>query len=132
MGERIRRDRKLTTEEVARIREARAEFAGQPSKAQLLSSPMYVGPMSIDEYLAWRKGAGTVPLTQQLQAALAATGQSLYAIAQASGVAAPVLQRFVNGERGITLETAGKLAAYLGLALLPDPSVSGSEQTAAL
>ena len=132
MVDRVRRNRKLTAEEVARIREARAEFAGQPSKAQLLDSPMYVGPMSIEEYLAWRTGAGSVPLARQLQAALAATGQSLYAIAQASGVAAPVLQRFVNGERGITLETAGKLAAYLGLALLPDPSVSGSQQTAAL
>jgi hypothetical protein len=55
-------------------------------------------------------------------AAIAATGQSLYAIAQASGVAAPVLQRFVNGERGITLETARKLAAYLGLALMPGRS----------
>lgn len=65
-------------------------------------------------------------------AAIAATGKSLYAIAQASGVAAPVLQRFVNGKRGITLETAGKLAAYLGLALWPDPSASGSQQTAAL
>jgi hypothetical protein len=132
MVDRIRRNRKLTAEEAARVREARAEFTGQPSKAELLSSPMYVGPMSIEEYLAWRKGAGDVPLARQLQAALAATGQSLYAIAQASGVAAPVLQRFVNGERGITLETAGRLAAYLGLALLPNPSVSGSQQTAAL
>ena len=132
MVDRIRRNRNLTAEEAARIRKARAEFAGQPSKAELLSSPMYVGPMSIEEYLAWRKGAGDVPLARQLQAALAATGQSLYAIAQASGVAAPVLQRFVNGERGITLETAGRLAAYLGLALLPNPSVSGSQQTAAL
>ena len=132
MVDRIRRNRKLTAEEAARIREARAEFTEQPSKAELLSSPMYVGPMSIEEYLTWRKGAGDVPLTRQLQAALAATGQSLYAIAQASGVAAPVLQRFVNGERGITLETAGRLAAYLGLALLPNPSVSGSQQTAAI
>lgn len=132
MVDRIRRNRKLTAEEAARVREARAEFTGQPSKAELLSSPMYVGPMSIEEYLAWRKGAGDVPLARQLQAALAATGQSLYAIAQASGVAAPVLQRFVNGERGITLETAGRLAAYLGLALLPNPSVSGSQQTAAI
>jgi plasmid maintenance system antidote protein VapI len=76
--------------------------------------------MSLDEYLSWRKGAGDVPLAQQLKAGIAATGQSLYAIAQATGVAAPVLQRFVNGERGITLDTAGKVAAYLGLALLPD------------
>ena len=121
MGERIRRNRKLPAEEVARLREARAEFSGRPSKAQLLQSGQYVGPMSLEEYLSWRKGAGDVPLARQLQAAIAATGRSLYSIAQGSGVAAPVVQRFVNGERGITLETAGKLAAYLGLALLPDP-----------
>ena len=76
--------------------------------------------MSIDEYLEWRNGANGMPLAQQLKGAIAATGQSLYSIAQSSGVAAPVLQRFVNGERGITLETAGKLAAYLGLGLLPE------------
>lgn len=121
MPERIRRNRKLTPEEAATLREVRAEFSGRPSQAELLESGEYVGPMSIEEYLSWRKGAGDVPLAAQLQAAIAATGQSLYAIAQASGVAAPVLQRFVNGQRGITLETAGKLAAYLGLALLPEP-----------
>jgi hypothetical protein len=122
MPERIRRNRKLNAEEVTRLREARAEFSRRPSKAQLLASGEYVGPMSIEEYLNWRKGAGDVPLARQLQAAVAATGQSLYSIAQASGVPAPVLQRFVNGERGITLETAGKLAEYLGLALLPAPA----------
>jgi len=121
MPKRIRRNRRLNAGEVARLREARAEFSGRPSKAQLLQSGDYAGPMSIEEYLSWRKGAGDVPLARQLQAAIAATGQSLYSIAQASGVAAPVVQRFVNGQRGITLETAGKLAAYLGLALLPEP-----------
>lgn len=75
--------------------------------------------MSLEEYLKWRKTAGNAPLTTQLQAAIQATGQSLYSVAQASGVAAPVLQRFVNGERGITLETASKLADYLGLTLSP-------------
>lgn len=85
----------------------------------LRKSGQYAGPMSIEEYLNWRKGAGDAPLAHQLRAAIAATGQSLYAVAQGSGVAAPVLQRFVNGERGITLETAGRIAAYLGLALLP-------------
>jgi hypothetical protein len=120
MSERIRRNRRLNSEEAARLREARAEFSARPSKGQLLGSGQYAGPMSVEEYLSWRKGAGDVPLAGQLQAAIAATGQSLYAIAQASGVAAPVLQRFVNGERGITLETAGKVAAYLGMALLPD------------
>ena len=116
MAERIQRRRKLTAEEVARLRAVRAEFASRPSKAELLKSGDYAGPMCLDEYLAWRKGAGDVPLAQQLQAALAATGQSLYAIAQASGVAGPVLQRFVNGERGITLETAGRLAVRTGRA----------------
>jgi len=120
MVERLRKDRKLTAEEAAKIKAVRAEFAGRPTKAELLKSGEYAGPMSIDEYLSWRKGAGEAPLTQQLQAAIAATGQSLYSLSQASGVAAPVLQRFVNGERGITLETAGKLAAHLGLSLLPD------------
>jgi len=119
--QRVRRERKLTPEEAARLRAARAEYAARPTKDELLRSGDYAGPMSLEEYLSWRKGAGDAPLTRQLQAAIAATGQSLYAVAQASGVAAPVLQRFVNGERGITLETAAKLANYLGLALLPSP-----------
>jgi Helix-turn-helix len=119
MSHRVRRERKLTAEEAARIRQARAEFADRPSQDKLLTTGRAAGPMSIEEYLAWREQAGDAPLTQQLKAAIEATGDSLYSIAQGSGVAAPVLQRFVNGERGITLDTAGKLAAYLGLALLP-------------
>lgn len=120
MPERIRRTQKTKPEEAARLRAVRAEFQDKPSAAKLLQSGEYAGPMSLDEYLSWRKGAGEAPLTRQLQAAISATEQSLYAIAQGSGIAAPVLQRFVNGERGITLDTAGKLAAYLGLSLLPE------------
>lgn len=119
MSQRIRRDRKLTPDEVARVRQARAEFADRPGKDELLTTDRVSGPMSIEEYLAWRAGAGDAPLTQQLKAAIESTGASLYAISQESGVAAPILQRFMNGERGITLETAGKLAEFLGLALLP-------------
>ncbi|MCI0360408.1 MAG: helix-turn-helix domain-containing protein [Planctomycetaceae bacterium] len=119
MAQRIRRERKLTPEEIARVRQARAEFADRPGQSKLLATDRATGPMSIEEYLAWRERAGDAPLTQQLKAAIEATGDSLYSIAQGSGVAAPVLQRFVNGERGITLDTAGKLAAYLGLSLLP-------------
>ncbi len=120
MPERIRRQHKLKPEEAARLRAVRAEFKDKPSPAKLLQSGEYAGPMSLEEYLSWRKGAGEAPLTKQLQAAIASTEQSLYSIAQGSGIAAPVLQRFVNGERGITLDTAGKLAAYLGLSLLPE------------
>ena len=122
MPERIKRNRKLTAEEVSELRAVRAEFSSRPAMQQLLNSGEYVGPMSLDEYLSWRKGAGDAPLSRQLKAAIAATNQSLYSIAQGSGIAAPVLQRFVNGERGITLETAGKVADYLGLALLPTPN----------
>jgi plasmid maintenance system antidote protein VapI len=42
-----------------------------------------------------------------------------YAIAQATGVSQSVLNRFINGERGISLETAAKLCQYLDLDLLP-------------
>ena len=119
---RITRNRKLTTEEAQRVRAARAEFAQKPSKMQLLVSGNYAGPMSLEEYFAWRKGMSDAPLAKQLKAAIQSCGQALYAISQASGVSAPVLQRFMNGERGITLDTAGKLAVYLGLSLLPDPS----------
>lgn len=120
MPERIRRQQKLKPDEAVQLRAARAEFKDKPTKAMLLQSGEYAGPMSLEEYLSWRKGAGDAPLTRQLQAAIAATEQSLYSIAQGSGIAAPVLQRFVSGERGITLDTAGKLAAYLGLSLLPE------------
>ena len=120
MPERIRREQTVNPEDASRLRAARTEFAGKPSRSQLLQSGEYAGPMSLDDYLTWRKGAGDAPLTRQLQAAISATEQSLYAIAQGCGIAAPVLQRFVNGERGITLDTAGKLAAYLGLSLLPN------------
>jgi transcriptional regulator with XRE-family HTH domain len=40
-----------------------------------------------------------------------------YAIAQATGVSQSVLNRFINGERGISLETAAKLCQYLDLDL---------------
>jgi plasmid maintenance system antidote protein VapI len=78
--------------------------------------------MSIAEFMEWRKGAGDSSLTQQLLAAIAATDESLADIAEGAGVATPILQRFVNGERGVTLETAGKIAAYLGLGLMPTAS----------
>ena len=127
MPKRIRRDRRLSADEAEQLRAARAEFDSRPSKSELLASDEYAGPMSVEEYLEWRRGSADVPLARQLQAAIAATGQSLYSVAQASGVAPPVLQRFVNGERGITLETAGKLAAYLGLGLLPETKAKDTD-----
>lgn len=120
MVKRILRTEKLSPEEVAKDRAIRAEFSKRPSKTELLASGDYAGPMSLDEYLDWRKEQSEAPLSDQLRAAIAACGLSTNAVAQAAGVPSPVLQRFVAGQRGITLETAGKLARYLGLVLLPD------------
>jgi hypothetical protein len=120
MAQRIIRNRRLTPEEAARDSAVRAQFARHPSKRDLTAAGEYIGPMSLEEYLTWRSRKAEAPLTKQLQAALKACPKTVYAISQESGVSAPIIQRFLSGERGITLDTAGKLAAYLGLSLLPD------------
>ena len=56
-------------------------------------------------------------IVEQLRLAIAASGQTEYAIAKGSGVSQSVVNRFVNGERGISLETAAKLCEYLDLDL---------------
>ncbi len=56
-------------------------------------------------------------LHDQLRQAVADSGLSLYRIAKDSGVAYPVLYRFARGERDLTLETASRLADFLGMRL---------------
>jgi len=56
-------------------------------------------------------------IVDQLQRAIAKSGQSEYAIAKGSGVSQSVINRFTNGERSISLETAAKLCTYLKLEL---------------
>jgi hypothetical protein len=122
MVQRVVRKHRLTSDDVAHDRTVRDRFARHPSKKALIATGEYIGPMSVDEYLEWRRGRSSPPLTKQLQAALKACNKTVYAIAQESGVSAAIIQRFLSGERGITLETAGKLASYLGLSLLPHPT----------
>ena len=57
-------------------------------------------------------------LVETLKFAIANSDKSRYAIARESNVSEAVLSRFVNGERGITLETASKLSTVLGLSLV--------------
>jgi transcriptional regulator with XRE-family HTH domain len=57
------------------------------------------------------------PLKDAIKAALQATGESVNALAKRAGVSQPILQRFLAGKRGLTLETADKLCACLGLEL---------------
>lgn len=58
-------------------------------------------------------------IVEQLQQAIKRSSETQYAIAQATGVSQSVLNRFINGERGISLETAAKLCQYLDLDLAP-------------
>jgi transcriptional regulator with XRE-family HTH domain len=58
-------------------------------------------------------------IVEQLRQAIRDSGQTEYAIAKGSGVSQSVVNRFVNGERSISLETAAKLCQYLDLDLVP-------------
>lgn len=56
-------------------------------------------------------------IVEQLRHAIANCGESEYAIAKATGISQSVLNRFVSGKRGISLETAATLCLYLNLRL---------------
>ena len=57
-------------------------------------------------------------LEKRIRAAIKKSGVSVYRLAKDSGVSQPVICRFVNGKRGITLATASKLVETLGLELV--------------
>ena len=56
-------------------------------------------------------------LEKQIRAAFKKSGLTIYRLAKDSGVSQPVVSRFVNGKRGITLATASKLVETLKLEL---------------
>ncbi len=58
-------------------------------------------------------------ISEQLREVIRADGRSLAAIAQESGIDRAALSRFVNGRRGITIDSAAKLARYFRLELRP-------------
>ncbi len=60
-------------------------------------------------------------LVETLKQAIVNSEMSRYEIARRAGVSQAIISRFVNGERGIKLETAGKLASVLGLSLTATP-----------
>ena len=51
-------------------------------------------------------------LTDQLRSAVLDSGISHYRIAKDTGMSQPIITRFANGDRSISLDTADKLAAY--------------------
>lgn len=59
-----------------------------------------------------------VPLAEQLLALVAGSGMTVNAVALASGVPQPVLQRLVSGSRdNVRLDTADKLCEFFGVRL---------------
>ena len=59
-------------------------------------------------------------ISESLRDAIENSGQSLYQIAKGTGVPNPTLYRWIDGSRAnISIETADRLAQYLGLELKP-------------
>jgi hypothetical protein len=70
-------------------------------------------------------------LTETLKAAIAQSEASRYRIAKEAGVLETSLSRFMAGETSLRLDKADRLAAYLGLRLVPDPDAKLPEPTPA-
>jgi len=54
-----------------------------------------------------------------LRKTIETSSETRYRIAIETGVSEAALSRFVSGKRGLSLDALDKLAAHLGLALLP-------------
>lgn len=76
--------------------------AAKPAQQPLFAELEYPLETSIDD---------------QLRQAMKDSNLSRYAIAQQSGISQSVLSRFASGDRGLTAETAERLAHSLGLRL---------------
>ena len=68
-------------------------------------------------------------LTDVLRAAIEQSGLTVYRIGKATGIDTANLGRFVRGEMSVRLDKADRLAAYLGLRLVPDPDAVPPEPT---
>jgi transcriptional regulator with XRE-family HTH domain len=64
-------------------------------------------------------------IIEQLKDAISNSGLSRYALSCASGVEQSALSRFMSGERGLSLESAARLADVLGLEMRPKRSRKG-------
>lgn len=70
-----------------------------------------------------RKSKRTGPPTigETIKAVIHERGLTAYAVAKAAGINAAPVQRFLGGERGLTLGTVEKIALALGLVLREAP-----------
>lgn len=56
-------------------------------------------------------------LSDQIREAVAGSGLSVYAVAKGAGIPEPSLHRFMHGTRGLTLESAEKVAEFFEMRL---------------
>jgi plasmid maintenance system antidote protein VapI len=56
-------------------------------------------------------------ISEALRKAIQSSRESVTAIAKAAGIPQPRLYRFAEGQQGLTLKNADKLAVYFGLEL---------------
>ncbi len=62
--------------------------------------------------------SGYVPLATQLRDLMRDSGLSIYALAHATDVAQPILQRFASGVReNLRIDTADRLCKFFGVRL---------------
>ena len=61
-----------------------------------------------------------ISLSDQLRQAVLNCGQTRYAISKATGIGQDQLSRFVNGERGVSMELMDTLGEYLRLRIVAD------------
>jgi plasmid maintenance system antidote protein VapI len=69
-------------------------------------------------------------LADALRKAIRESGISQQQLSYATEVPAPAISRFVNGHRDLTLATADKLAAHLGLELRPRKRINTRKENA--
>lgn len=69
-----------------------------------------------------RKPKQPETLTDQLRRFLESSGESMYAIAEATGIDKSALSRFLSGERGVSAKALDKLGEHLGLELRRRPA----------
>jgi transcriptional regulator with XRE-family HTH domain len=68
-------------------------------------------------------------ITAVLKTAIERSGLTCYRIAKNTGIDEANLGRFIRGEISVRLDKADRLAAYLGLRLVPDPDATPPEPT---
>ena len=70
----------------------------------------------------------TTPISEQLRQVVLNCGQTRYAISKATGIGQDVLSRFVNGERGLSMEVLDQLGGYLDLRIVIDKPTAKKDE----